>query len=270
MNMNMKKQIGDSFFDIVKLEVNDNCCVIIPGPVIQEGHTPMVVELESHFNNIKAKVINFGEGCGKRFDVNMNIHGGAVITLYKFSFCGLVKQSLQSLDEEEPEETVDLQKITGRRSELSTIYSMARELDMKVSVSEYENYYEIGFRKSPKLATTPRKNVSRELNRWLLTLPYDEPTVPPALVMSDMSDVYIRTILNKSQFECSYSKGKITKLSYSLVNRGRGVEVRATGKTLARVESTKLSTLTENQRVHLNLQLMPHGIRVEGKGVIKL
>ena len=261
----MKKVIGNSFLEIDNLKVDDNCMVILPGPTIEN---PTVNEMEKHFNDLKTNVLNYGISSGRKFTVDINMYGGACVSLYRFSFRALVSQSLLELDENDLDYTVEIPKPGGSRSGKSTIYSVAQHLKLKVSVEEFDNTYEVGLRTKRSLATVKRKNVSSTLNRWVFFLPYDTPTLIPEEIRQDMSDVYIRTVINKSKFMLSYTKLKITKHTYKLCNRNNGVEVRTTDKPLARIPSIRINQLTDEHRAHLNLQLMPYGVRVVGVDVV--
>lgn len=237
----MKKIIGNSFYDIDKLLMNDSNIVIIQG-------------------DVRTDILRYGESCGKRFSTHLNMSGETVVSLRLFSFRGLVMSSLKELDKDDIEYTVEIPKLGGSKS---TIYGVAKQLKIKVSIEEFNDTYEVGLR-----TKTRRKNVSVGLKQWIFSLPYDAPTLIPDDIKEGMSDVYIRTVISKSLFVLSYSKSKVTKHKYKLCNRNNSVQVRTTCKVLANIPNVTIKQLTDEHRSHLNLQLMPYGIKVVGKEII--
>lgn len=261
----MKKIIGNSFFEIDNLLINDGCMVILPGPTMEE---PTVDQMWGHFESLCLQVKEHGRNTGKKFSIDMNMYGGACVSLLQFSFRALVRSVLVGLDEDDIEYTVELPKMNNVHSDRSTIYCVAKELGLHVNIQEFPRSYEVGLRVTRSLATKRNTGASVSLKRWIFFLPYDEPTLVPVELRENMSDVYIRTLVNKSKFMLSYTKLKITKHTYKLCNRNNGVEVRTTDKPLARIPSIRINQLTDEHRAHLNLQLMPYGVRVEGVDVV--
>ena len=126
------------------------------------------------------------------------------------------------------------------------IYRIARELNINVSISD-------------RTVTLRKANASTKLGHlreFVGSIPFDQ----PVKYYGEHPD--LRVALNKLPYECSYRNGMITKHTYRLCNRAKGVEVRTTSKTLTRIENLSISGINENHRNAMNDELYPHGIHV--------
>jgi len=277
----MKNVISQSFYDIEKLKPFDNCMVVIPGYIrsngmtMEEAHDYLiqgvfgeeVMKRDQEFNRLKMSVLEHGSEKGIKFDVNMNMFGDATVECVGVTFAGHARYMVEQVSEDFD---VDIKKMTRNSSEKTTIYKLAKELGIKVSVEDCGDFYNVSLRKETVKATVKQSGVMSLINRFILQLPFDEPTEIPSEITAMTSDTYVRTIVNKSHFECSYQRGMLTKHTYRLCNRSSGVEVRTTGKTLARIDNLKISDLTENHKRLLNLKLMPYRISVTDENTVEV
>ncbi len=280
----MKNVIGNTFYDLDKLKVYDGNIIIIPGHLRVNGETmeqAMVKltqenasvikqsDIVNYFNTLDRQIRDHGKSQGKKYTVDMNMYGDAMVELVGHTYRGQVKYMLEQIDDDFD---VDIYKVTRSTSEKTAIYNVAKDLNLKVTVEDHGDFYNVSIRKPAVKATTKQSGagVMSLINRHILSMEFDKPSVLPSEITSLTSDTYIRTIVNKSLFECSYQRGMITKHTYRICNRGGNVEVRTTGKKLTHIENLKLSDITDSHRTLLNLRLMPHGIRVTPQNEIEV
>jgi len=164
-----------------------------------------------------------GIGDGYKYSLSLTGTFDIKVKMISFSFRervkSRIKRMMEECDEAETDEDYEeiveqISKVTGSRSERSTIHQVANLNNFPVQVNELINSWEV----KPKLhgpttkATTVRGQ-RETIVTWVKTLDVGEPTKLPNIIRESVSDTYLRTILSSLNGvrHYSYRRGAVTK-----------------------------------------------------------
>lgn len=148
--------------------------------------------------------------------------------------------------------SVNIEKLTGKSSERSTIIQVAKELKIPVKTSDMGDYYLVEYkdnaRKHPK-STGRGGQLSWQINYWLSTLPPMTPSKPPKEIVTQCTDSYFRTVINKSPYYASYRRGHVTVYPAKIIDG------------MVYVGTTPIAPFSSTDAIeYLDLVLAPHGL----------
>lgn len=201
------------------------------------------------FEKQKNTILNGGYGKGKTLDITYSPIYDIIVKATGFNYKQLIRDlfaelvlKIEDVEEiekmkrklevttidslakelkEDIEDAIDLlgdvsitvPKHTGKSSERSAVNQVAHELKIPVRVSDDGDYYTVTYKQDTKThpkATGRGGMMTWNINQWLSTLTPMTPTEPPADIVSQCTDSYFRTVLNKSPYYASYRRGRVT------------------------------------------------------------
>ena len=137
----------------------------------------------NYMNSVVDYCVEYGSKKGYKLECLPNLVGDITVTKTGVSFALLVRNSLEVLVQDEDEDTVVFESMSGKYTECTAIYNTARILGLKISVKADNGKWIVTRRGSnqkqhPK-STTRGLDLSSTVRTWLNSIPFDEPTQPP-------------------------------------------------------------------------------------------
>ena len=219
-------------------------------------------QFDNTVDYLKVIANDYADRNGFKVFASHNVFGDVLVQVTGFSFSKLVRAQLTDLREDEDEDAAVVIPHKGQSSsERMTIYSIARKLDMNVSVALEGKDWVVTHQ--TKVTTHHAKKtggnvgIMGAIDTWLNTLEYDVASEPPLEIVQACTDSYFRTVLNKSAHTVTYRGGLVTKHSFLVRERKNQWEVLTGGQCLGTSETYDVQLF--------NLWLAPFGYSVEGE-----
>lgn len=154
---------------------------------------------------------------GWTVSIDRNFYGDALITRKRCSNTTFIRRRLIELrDEGDYDDELEFDKNSILRP---NIYLTAKRVGVAVTIELSDDVW-IVRKKKPREAHPKHSqrgaNVMGLVTLWLEQIPYNEPTEPPAELIAQTTDSYLRTALNQGPYHATYRKGYVTKYRASL------------------------------------------------------
>lgn len=156
--------------------------------------------------------------------------------------------------------TLNKHELVNVNSALTKLYIHAKSKSIRISIDNGPvtlTVHHKGDVNSVAETAIPPVPFSTQCREWLNGLPYDVSTSLPDGLLLQKTTFYIKTVINKSGYDCTYNNGVVTKRSVMMRKRLGVIEVVVKGEVVKTINKGSLTQLDSRDRQVIDLVLKP-------------
>lgn len=225
------KVISDNLMDYDKLPIDGESVILTPGYLkknygelsFEEMTDEIIRDCQKGTDELIEEINKVVNRTAVTYQITHNYFFDIIIKATGTSNRQLIKSKLLILKDdiddylEDPEDddlpSVSFSKPSNPKSFRATVFNLCKQLGISASCNDLGSQFEVTYKNDKKRhakSTSISVNMSYQIQQWLDLVTPMVPTEPPSDILSNCTDSYFRTVLNKSPYHVTYRRGSVT------------------------------------------------------------